>query len=400
MPSVGLEGVGFIGLPKKSKISNARAGILRTPHGRIKTPFFMPDATRGFIKTAGMADMEKAGVGPMVVNTFHFLLQPGVETIKKAGGAHKFMGWNQPLLADSGGFQVFSLIRKARPGKALGKITDDGVIFKSPLDGSRKILTPEKAIEIQFDLGVDMMVCLDDCPSNDTPADELKKSVGRTVAWAARCRREYDRQIKKRKIKYSARPLIFAVIHGGADLKLRKKCFAELEAVGPSFGWDGYGFGAMPIDNKGKFLEKVLKQTASFIPENKLRFALGVGTPADIIKCVSYGWDMFDCVIPTREGRHGKLFFKKKLKFPISNFQFLKNAKKFYETINITNSKFERDFSPINPYSKLEELRRHSKAYLRHLFKLKEPLGARLASLNNLEFYMDFFKEIRKRARG
>jgi queuine tRNA-ribosyltransferase len=378
-------------ITEKFKTSPVRRGYIKTSYGSVNTPFFMPDATRGFIKSVANGDLEKIKMGPMVVNTYHLYLQPGIKIIKKAGGIHKFMGWNGPLLSDSGGFQVFSLIHQ---NPRMGKIDDDKVIFKSPLDGSKHILTPEKSIRIQFDLGVDMMVCLDDCPPHDSRKADLKKAVERTIQWAKRCANEYDKQVERLKIKVKnyKRPLIFAVIQGGTDLELRKKCYEGLEEVAPKNGWDGFGYGARPVDSHGNFLEEVLKYTANLIPENKIRFALGVGTPEDIIRSARMGWDMFDCVIPTREGRHGRLFLWKrnsKGKTPNSKLQ---NS---YETVNIINSKFSTDFSPINPDSKLKELRTASKAYLHHLFKLKEPLGQRLATLNNLEFYLDLMEVLK-----
>ena len=350
-----------------------RHGKIKTAHGVLQTPFFMPDATRGFIKLASPADVKKTGTKALVVNTFHLYLQPGLETIKKAGGIHRFSGWSGPILSDSGGFQVFSLIHKS---KKMGKITDDKVTFKSPLDGSWHDLTPEKSIQIQFDLGVDMMVCLDDCPPNDFSRPDLEKAVARTIAWAKRCKIEYLRQIKKRRLSSVKRPLIFGVIQGGAELDLREKCARALIEI----GFDGYGFGARPVDKDGNFLEEVIRQTASFVPEDALRFALGIGTPEDIVRCARLGWDMFDCVIPTREGRHGKLFFAKKLPG--------------YETINISNAKFVRNFTPINKNSSISDLRLHSRSYLHHLFRLNEALGQRLASLNNLEFYQKLLKNL------
>ncbi|MFH0854589.1 MAG: tRNA guanosine(34) transglycosylase Tgt [bacterium] len=395
-----------------------RKKIIITPHGELKTPFFMPDATRGYVKSVSTDDLERVGVGAMVVNTLHLYLEPGMNIIRKipsslslasgerpslslAGGEspakggqvvvrvgkgiHSFMNWHRPLLSDSGGFQVFSLIHK---NPKMGEITDKGAVFKSPLDGSLHNLTPEKSINIQFDLGVDMMVCLDDCPPNGYDKSKLEISVARTIKWAKRCKVEYEKQIKKRKIKDLDRPLIFSVIQGGNEKDLRKYCADELIKI----GFDGYGFGARPVDEYGNWLEDILIYTANLIPKDSLRFALGIGLPEDILRCAFYGWDMFDCVIPTREARHGKLFFWN------NNFQFsifsLQKKKKFYKTININNSKFSKDFSPINENSKLPELRNHTKAYLRHLFKMKEPLGARLASLNNLEFYMELMEKI------
>lgn len=342
-----------------------RHGSLQTAHGRLETPFFMPDATRGFLKLLDNEAVLATGTKALVVNTFHLYLQPGLGVIKRAGGIHRFMNWNGPLLSDSGGFQVFSLIHK---NPKMGKISDEQVVFRSPLDGSRHELSPEKSIQIQFALGVDMMVCLDDCPPNEFSRPDLEAAVDRTIAWAARCRREYDRQIKKRSLRGSRRPLLFAVIQGGAEMDLRERCAKSLAAI----GFDGYGFGARPVDLEGNFLEAVLRETARLIPANALRFALGVGTPADIERCSRYGWDMFDCVIPTREGRHGKLFQGNSAR-PAA--------------ININNSRYARDFRPISRSSSLALLRHQGRAYLHHLFRLKDPLGARLASLNNLEYY-------------
>ncbi|MFA5159874.1 MAG: tRNA guanosine(34) transglycosylase Tgt [Candidatus Omnitrophota bacterium] len=359
---------------KKIVANKMRRLTIKTNHGKLLAPFFMPDATRGFVKLLTKDDVERSGTKALVVNTFHLYLQPGLKIIEKAGGLHKFMNWDKPLLSDSGGFQVFSLIHK---NPQMGKITDEKVIFRSPLDGSRHELTPEKSIQIQFTLGVDMMVCLDDCPPNEFNRRDLELAVNRTVAWAKRCKVEYEKQLKKRHISKAKRPLLFSVIQGGAEIDLREKCARELVKI----GFDGYGFGARPIDSQGNFLEEVLQKTADFIPEKAIRFALGIGTPEDIKRCAAMGWDIFDCVIPTREGRHGRLFFK---------------TKNNYQTKNINNAKFQTDFSKINPSSRLAELKFLSKAYLHHLFRLNEPLGQRIAALNNLEFYNDLMTGLKK----
>ncbi|MBU2028874.1 tRNA guanosine(34) transglycosylase Tgt [Patescibacteria group bacterium] len=392
-----------------------RRGKLETKSGVIETPFFMPDATRGFVKSLSQKDLESIDIGPMMINTYHLYLQPGMEIVKKAGGAHKFMHWKEPLFSDSGGYQVFSLIHK---NPRMGKITDQKVIFRSPLDGSRHELTPEKSIQIQFDLGVDMLVCLDDPPPNNFSKEKIRQAVERTIAWAERCMVEYKKQLKARKIKEKDRPLIFCVIQGGEYLDLRKKCVGELIKIGfstkggPAVGWDGYGFGARHVDNEGNFLAEVLKKTASFIPDDKLKFALGIGRPEDIVRAVSYGWDMFDCVIPTREGRHGRLFLWKKnpsLSLPLKKGEkksspFVKvgvNASErsihgdFYETININNKKFKKDFKPIDKNCTCELCQNYSRAYLHHLFASREPLAMRLASLHNLKFYLDLMKKLR-----
>ena len=373
---------------KKSKLNKARSGILKTAHGEIQTPFFMPDATRAVVKNVGQGDIDNLNMPAMVVNTLHLYLQPGMNIIRKAGGVNKFMNFNAPLLSDSGGFQVFSLIHQSRDKTPMGSITNDGAMFKSPLNGSKHFLTPEKSIQIQFDLGTDMIIALDDCPPNDSSREEIKKAVNRTIFWAERCRKEYDKQVKKRKLNKETKPLIFGVIQGGNIKSERKRCAKALVEI----GFDGLGFGARPVDNSGKFLEEILDYTARLIPENYFRFGLGIGLPEDIARCARMGWDMFDCVIPTREGRHGRLFEAiKNYQLKINNFE----NKKFYKTININNAKFKTDFSFINKNSKIAELQLYTKAYLHHLFKAKDPLGQRLASLNNLEFYLDLMDNIR-----
>lgn len=358
-----------------------RTITFNTKSGEIKTPFFMPDATKGFIRGLGIDDLGKVGMGPMVVNTYHLYLQPGLETIKKSGGIHAFMNWEKPLLSDSGGYQVFSLIHK---NPKMGKITDKEVIFRSPFDGSLHRISPEKAMEIQFDLGVDMMVCLDDPPPNSYSKKKIEKAVDRTIDWAKRCKTEYERQIETRKIEDKNKPLLFGVIQGGTHVDLRKKCAEGLIKI----GFDGYGFGARHIDEEGNFLEEIVRETASLIPEDKLRFALGVGTPQDIVKCVSYGWDMFDCVIPTREGRHGRVFLRKRNMKP-------KPGNNFCETINISNQKFKEDFSPVDPDCDCELCKNYSRRYLRHIFLMKDPLAQRLISIHNLKFYLELMEELR-----
>ncbi|MFZ2188584.1 MAG: tRNA guanosine(34) transglycosylase Tgt [Candidatus Moraniibacteriota bacterium] len=397
--------------------NTARSGQIKTKNGVINTPFFMPDATRGFVKSLDRDDLLEAGVEPMVVNTYHLYLQPGTELVKNVGGIHQFMNWHAPLLTDSGGYQVFSLIHK---NPKMGKITDEAVIFKSPLDGSIHTISPEKSIQIQFDLGVDMMVVLDDVPPNSYTKEKIKDAVERTVRWAGRCMIEYKRQLKLRNITKKNRPLIFCVIQGGGYADLRKYCTEELIKIGfsakggPALGWDGYGFGARHVDTDGNFMEDVVRETAKLIPENSLRFALGVGTPADIVKFTNCGWDMFDCVIPTREGRHGRLFLRKSnFQFPtlptgrqVSNFKINSNVKihndkknadaeSFYETININNEKFKEDFGPVDANCDCQLCRNYSRAYLRHLFAMKDPIAMRLSAIHNLKFYMDLMERLR-----
>lgn len=391
----------------------------------------MPDATRAAVKGLSGDDLRALGLEALVINVYHLLLRPGMEIIKKAGGAHKFMNWSGPLCSDSGGYQVYSLIHK---NPRLGKITDDKVVFRSPFDGSLLALTPEKSIQIQFDLRADMIVCLDDCPPHDISAAEMEKSVARTIAWAKRCRAEYEKQLRKcgmisspvipsaslgtgleraphlrGEAIESPRPLLFGVIQGGANLSLRRKCAQALFDIGfsakggPSSGWDGLCLGARPVDAQGKFLTKIVSGVADLIPEDKLRFALGAGAPADIVKSVQSGWDIFDCVIPTREGRHGRLYGWRSLgrhserspAFAGRSEESHRLSTRSFATLRMTSSRFARDFSPINPNSRLIELRENSRAYLHHLFRIQEPQAGRLATLNNLEFYLDLMKTIR-----
>ncbi|MFZ2226780.1 MAG: tRNA guanosine(34) transglycosylase Tgt [Candidatus Moraniibacteriota bacterium] len=376
----------------KAEKNGQRVGEIRTKNGVLNTPFFMPDATRGFVKSLDRDDLLAVGVSPMVVNTYHLYLQPGTELVKNAGGIHKFMNWHSPLLSDSGGYQVFSLIHK---NPEMGKITDEAVIFKSPLDGSMHTISPEKSIQIQFDLGVDMMVVLDDVPPNSYSKKKIKEAVERTVRWAGRCKIEYEKQLKKRKIAPKDRPLIFGVIQGGAHSDLRKYCAEKLVEI----GFDGYGFGARHVDTEGNFMEEVVRETAKLIPEKALRFALGVGTPEDIVKFVACGWDMFDCVIPTREGRHGRLFIRKgKIKNKKSKIKI--NDNNFYETININNGKFREDFGSIDPNCDCQLCKNYSRSYLRHLFAMKDPMAMRLSAMHNLKFYMDLMEELRGEISG
>ncbi len=380
-----------------------RIGKLTTRKGVLATPFFMPDATRASVRGLSTSDIWETGVEALVVNTYHLYLQPGTELIKKTqkesadqGGVHAFMGWNGPLLSDSGGYQIYSLIHKHAE---MGRITDDGAEFRSVLDGSKHLITPERAIAIQFDLGTDMIVCLDDPRPNDASREDIVKAVDRTLRWARRCRTEYDRQCETRGFDDATRPLLFGVVQGGIHVDERQRCATGLASI----GFDGYGFGGRHIDDAGNFLEDILAATANAIPEDSPRFALGIGTPSDIVRCHILGWDMFDCVIPTREGRHGRLFLwgQSGIQNPVS--RFMGDARSgnhadsdFYWTINIQNERFGEDFSPVDPTCDCELCVQHTRAYLRHLFKVVDPLAGRLASTHNLRFYMRLMETLRK----
>jgi len=367
---------------KKSKKSEARLASLKTNHGVLKTPFFMPVATQGTVKHVHTEEMRKLKSQILLSNTYHLMLRPGEKLVKKAGGLHGFMNWDKPILTDSGGFQVFSLAdTKNKTGESLVKLHKDGVKFKSYIDGRAFDLTPEKAFLIQKDLGVDIAVCLDECISLPAKKEYIEKSVDMTTAWALKTKKQYNKTRGKK-------PLLHAVIQGGLEKDLRLKSLRDLVNI----GFDGYNIGGLSVGETAEDMYKVLDYIVPEMPNNKPRYLMGVGYPENILEAVKKGVDMFDCVIPSREGRHGRLFYWKGVK----NL----NKKEFYKTINIKRSKFAEDFSAINKDSKLLELRNLTKAYLHYLIKIKEPLGLRLATLNNLEFYLDFMREIRKKIKN
>lgn len=369
-----------------SHVGSRRIGKLVTRKGVLTTPFFMPDATRASVRGLTMKDVRNTGVEALVVNTYHLYLQPGTGILEEAKDVQTFMGWKGPVLSDSGGYQVYSLIHK---NPELGRITEEGAEFRSILDGSKHLLTPERVIQIQFALGVDMMVCLDDPRPNDASREEICAAVDRTLRWAKRCQEEYERQVQNRGLSEATRPLLFGVVQGGMLIEERKRCAEGLVEI----GFDGYGFGGRHIDEAGIFLEELLAKTAAFIPEDALRFALGIGTPEDIVRCHALGWDMFDCVIPTREGRHGRLFIMqgKDTRYKIQDT----NGTDFYQAININNEQFKMDFTPVDPTCDCELCTKYTRAYLKHLFKVADPLAGRLASEHNLRFYMRLMEMLR-----
>ena len=345
----------------------------------------MPVATQGTVKHITSEELEKLNAEIVLSNTYHLMLRPGEKRIKKLGGLHKFINWQKLILTDSGGFQIFSLRgTKKRGGEGLVKLTKKGVSFKSYIDGTNFNLTPERAVKIQADLGVDIAVCLDECVALPAERKYLAESVELTETWARRSK-NYHQKLKGKK------PLLLAVIQGGLDKKLRLKSLAGLVKI----GFDGYNIGGLSVGETPAQMYSVLDYLVPAMPENRPRYLMGVGYPEQIVEAVRRGVDMFDCVIPTREGRHGRLFLWKKSLLKLSNVK-CQMSNVFYQTINITNSAFASDKNPINKNSKLEILRQYSRAYLNYLFKIKEPLGARLATLNNLEFYLKLMEKIRQ----
>lgn len=358
-----------------------------TIHGKkMELPIFCPDATRGVLRTIDSQDIASVGIEGLIINTYHLLVAPGVKTLESAGGINMFMSWPGLSISDSGGFQVYSLIhRKSGLGKTClpaGRITDAGVSFN--LDGGKHSLTPENCIKTQFDIGADIMICLDDCADQTLSEAEMIKSVDRTIDWARRCRAEFDKQIKARKLTESTRPLLFAVIQGGNYINQRKRCAEELTKI----GFDGYGFGGWPIGEDGKLNTGALKATVDFSRKSKYHYALGVGDPKSCVECVKMGYNIFDCVLPSRDARHGRLYVWN------SNPKLADLNTNFYEHLRINRSEYANDKAPISQYCDCNTCKNYSRAYLRHLFKINDSLAYRLATIHNLRFYAQLFKRL------
>jgi len=357
---------------KKSKISKARIGKLKTKHGEIDTPFFMSIATKGAVKNLTTEELTQLGAPILLSNTYHLMVRPGLERMKKFGGVHKLIKWNKPILTDSGGYQVFSLSK-------LLKLNDRGVEFSSEEFGGKIFLTPEKALEFQKEIGSDICMILDECPEYTKDKERVERAVNRTTYWA---KRSQDLMKKWGKNK----PLVFCIVQGGMFNDLRKKSLEELTKLeDPARGgvnWDGVAIGGVSVGEPFKEAHKILKFLSNKLPENKPHYLMGVGYPEQIIESVKQGIDMFDCVIPTRHARHGEIFvFKKDLK---------------YESIQIGKSKHAEEFFPLDKKCSCYTCKNFSKAYLHHLYKSGEPLYQRLATIHNLKFYMDLMQKIRE----
>lgn len=365
---------------RKSKISQARLGTLTTKHGKISTPFFMPIATKATVKALTIEEIKKLKSQILLSNTYHLYLRPGIGLLKQAKGLHKFMDWQGPILTDSGGYQVFSLAgTKNRSNKSLVKIKPNGVEFSSHLDGSKHIFTPKKVLEIQNIIGSDIMMILDVCTKNPATKVQASKDLELTHKWARMAKQE----IKKCKYKNQ---LCFAIIQGSTYKDLRLESARGLVDL----DFDGYAIGGLAVGETHQEMYQVLDYTVPELPTGKPRYLMGVGRPENIIEAVKKGIDMFDCVIPTREARHGRLYIFEKNDI---------SRKNFYQTMNILNRKYANDFSPINKQSSFAELRNYSRSYLHHLFRVHEPLSIRLATLQNLEFYLQLMQSIRNNIR-
>ena len=341
----------------------ARTGILETDHGSIKTPVFMPVGTVGAVKT--MTPHELEGVGSQIIlgNTYHLYLRPGTNIIHKAGGLHKFSTWSRPILTDSGGFQVFSLAR-------LNKITDDGVEFQSHLDGSRHMLTPEFSMKIQRNLGADIIMAFDECPPGDSDDKTIRDAVDRTTRWMKRC----TEWLKENPIFYDYEQTVFPIIQGTVNHELREKSAEELIP----FSTCGMAIGGLAVGEEKNAMFDTVEFCDTVLPKNQPRYLMGVGKPSDLVQAVRCGVDMFDCVMPTRNGRNGHIFTSEGV-------------------INIKNERHKKDLSSVDPNSSHTWGRTFSKSYLRHLFNINEVLGLRIASTLNLSYYLDLMSAVREK---
>jgi len=340
-------------------LGNARAGILHTPRGDILTPVFMPVGTAGTVKAMTADELRADPIDAKIIlgNTYHLYLRPGLEVMELAGGLHKFAAWDRPILTDSGGYQVFSLA-------AINEIDDEGVTFRSHIDGSKHRLTPEVSMHIQKVLGSDIAMCFDQCPPGDAPTDVQEVALARTTRWAARCR------VAER----ATGQALFGIVQGGIDTARRLRHAAEITKL----DFDGHALGGLAVGEKVEDTYRVLDEVAHTLPPDRPRYLMGVGTPADLERGIMAGIDMFDCVMPTRNARNGYLFAQG-------------------GRVNIPNAANRTDLGPIDPTCPCSTCRTHSRAYLRHLYQAKEILYARLATLHNLTFYARHVRALRER---
>ncbi len=343
-------------LLKSDSRTKARRGIVHTPHGDIQTPVFMPVGTQATVKAMRPEQVADMGANIILSNTYHLYLRPGQDIVKEAGGLHKFMNWDRAILTDSGGFQVFSL------GK-LRKITEEGVKFQSHIDGSRHMLTPEKAVEIQNALGSDIMMAFDECAPYPADRNYVKNSLERTTRWLKRCKDAH---------KDIERQSLFGIMQGGMYKDLRKQSAEEIVEL----DLPGYAIGGLSVGEPKELMLDVLDECVDYLPQEKARYLMGVGTPDYLFEGVERGIDMFDCVLPTRIARHGLCMTS-------------------HGRVNIKNAKYERDFTPLDAECDCYTCRNYSKAYLRHLFKADEMLSAMLLSNHNIHFLLKMMENIR-----
>ena len=351
-------------LQKTDEKSKARAGELVTDHGKIQTPIFMPVGTAGTVKGVHQHELDKEINAQIILgNTYHLYLKPGLEVIEGAGGLHKFNGWNKPILTDSGGYQVYSLSGQR-------KIKESGVKFQSHHDGSYHFFTPERAIDIQRTIGADIIMAFDECTPYPCDYDYAKKSMHMTHRWLKRCFEQMDRT----EPKYGYEQALFPIVQGSVYKDLRERSAEKIA----SFDAIGNAIGGLSVGEPDEELYAATDLVCGILPEEKPRYLMGVGTPVNILECIAMGVDMFDCVMPTRNARHGMLFTSEGI-------------------INIKNKKWELDYSPLDPNGTSSVDQVYSKAYVRHLIRSNEFLGMQIATIHNLAFYLALVTEARTR---
>ena len=350
----------------KKTEGRARRGEFTCPHGTVQTPVFMNVGTQGAIKGAlSAADLEKIGTQVELSNTYHLHLRPGDKIVRQMGGLHKFMTWNGPILTDSGGFQVFSL-------SGLRKIKEEGVYFASHIDGRKIFMGPEESMQIQSNLGSDIAMAFDECVENPAPYDYVKKSCERTYRWLERCKKELDR-LNSQPDAVNPGQVLFGINQGGTYPDLRIWHMQEIAKL----DLPGYAIGGLAVGESTETMYEIIDAVEPYMPKDKPRYLMGVGTPSNIIEAVARGVDFFDCVMPARNARHGRLFT-------------------WQGSINMKNAKYELDESPIDPECDCPVCRRYTKAYIRHLFKAEEMLAMRLCVMHNLYFYNKLTEKIRE----
>lgn len=364
----------YFDIIKKDNNSKARLGVIHTAHGDIQTPQFLPIGTKGTVKTVTSEELKFWGATMVLANTYHLWQRPSDVLVYKAGGLHKFMNWKGPIFTDSGGFQVYSLAK-------MRKVMEAGVLFQFDLDGKQEILSPEKSIQIQANLGSDIALILDDFPGYPFEYERSKQSIELTERWAERAIREHQRIVQDGDPTNPGQKL-WGIVQGASFEDLRKQS-AETMA---NFGFEGFAIGGVAVGEPHEEMMKAIEYAIPYLPETAPKHLLGVGTPFDIVQGVARGCDTFDCVIPTREARHGRLYISAKDEAGNDG----------YQTIDIRLEKFKEDFTPIDSTCNCYACLNHTRAYVRHLMTSEELLGVRLATMHNLRFYLNLMEKIRK----
>lgn len=358
---------------------------LELPHGQVDCPAFLPDATQAVVRSLVSSDLESAEIQLLQTNVFHLMQKPGTTVIEALGGLHSLMGWERPITTDSGGFQIYSLIRQ---NPKHGSITDQGAHFKAPSLTRRIKLSPEKSIQLQFKYGSDLLFCLDDCTHVDDNDEIQRGSVERTVAWAARCKTEFMKLVQAKKLSESERPQLYAVIQGGGDKDLRAECAERLMEI----GFDGYGYGGWPLDAEGNLLVEILGHTRQLVPAEIPVHALGIGHPESVRICAGLGYNLFDSVMPTRDARHARLY-----RFEVDPARDLP-SEHWYSFVHIKDQRYLKDPSPVSEFCDCALCDRYSLGYLHHLLQVDRSAYERLATIHNLRFMTQLMRYLRQGA--